>query len=141
MSKETLIEAMNDQLAAEYQAIIQYMHYSAVVTGPHRPELVTFFRSEIPDEQGHAQYLADKIAALGGIPTTTPKPVAHETDARAMLQQILEAETQAMAAYGRLIQLADAAGETGIRIQMENFLQDENSHRDETQKILQGKWS
>jgi bacterioferritin len=141
MSKETLIEAMNDQLAAEYQAIIQYMHYSAVVTGPHRPELVTFFRSEIPDEQGHAQYLADKIAALGGIPTTTPKPVAHETDARAMLQQILEAETQAMAAYGRLIQLADAAGETGIRIQMENFLQDESSHRDETQKILQGKWS
>jgi len=141
MSKETLIEAMNDQLAAEYQAIIQYMHYSAVVTGPHRPELVTFFRSEIPDEQGHAQYLADKIAALGGIPTTTPKPVVHETDARAMLQQILEAETQAMAAYGRLIQLADAAGETGIRIQMENFLQDENSHRDETQKILQGKWS
>lgn len=140
MNKNALIEAMNDQLAAEYQAIIQYMHYSAVVTGPHRPELVAFFRAEIPDEQSHAQYLADKIAALGGTPTTIPKPVAHETEARAMLQQVLEAEGRAIAAYDRLIRLADAAGETGIRIQMENFLQEENTHRDETQKILQGKW-
>ncbi|HZO88762.1 MAG TPA: ferritin-like domain-containing protein [Chthonomonadaceae bacterium] len=140
MSKQALIAAMNEQLSAEYQAIIQYIQYSAVVTGPHRPELVAFFRAEIPDEQTHAQYLADKIAALGGEPTTTAKPVPHSDDARQLLEYVLAAENQAIAAYTNLIKLADEAGEVGIRIQMENFVQDENNHRDETQKILSGKW-
>src|ERR1051326_7780130 len=131
---------MNDQLAAEYQAIIQYLQYSAVVTGPYRPELVTFFRAELPGEQIHAKYLADKIAALCGTPTTTPKPVPMATDARQLLQNVVEAEQEAVDAYTRLIQLAEEAGEIGIRVQMENFLTDENEHRDETQKILQGRW-
>jgi len=140
MSKEALIEAMNDQLSAEYQAMIQYLQYSAVVTGPYRPELVAFFQSEIPGEQAHAQYLADKIAALGGMPITTAKPVPTATDARELLQNVLEAEKEAIAAYTNLIRLADEAGEIGIRIQMENFVMDETTHRDETQKILQGRW-
>ncbi|MCS6776315.1 MAG: ferritin-like domain-containing protein [Chloroherpetonaceae bacterium] len=138
MSKEVLIEALNDQLAAEYQAMIMYLHYAAVVTGPHRPELVGFFQPEVAGEQVHAQYLAEKISALGGIPTTTPKPVPHSTDARQLLEYVLEAEKKAIAAYTRIIQLADEAGEIGIRVQIENFLQDETHHRDETQKILEG---
>ncbi len=140
MSKQALVAAMNDQLSAEYQAVIQYLQYSAIVTGPHRPELVAFFRAEIPDEQGHAQYLADKISALGGIPTTVAKPVPPGSDPRELLQNVLDAETEAVAAYTRLIDLADAVGEIGIRIQMENFLQDESNHPDETQKILHGNW-
>ena len=140
MSKDALIGAMNDQLSAEYQAIIQYLQYSAVVTGPHRPELVAFFRAEIADEQIHAQYLADKIAALGGVPTTEAKPVPAGDSPQQLLQNVLDAETQAVAAYTSLIELADQAGEVGIRIQMENFVQDESTHRDETMKILRGRW-
>lgn len=138
MSRDALIAAMNDQLSAEYQAVIQYIQYSAVVTGPHRPELVNFFRAEIPDEQAHAQYLADKISALGATPTTEAKPVPHAAGDRELLQNVLEAETQAIGAYTKLIELADQAGEVGIRIQMENFVTDETTHRDETQKILAG---
>jgi bacterioferritin len=140
MSQQALLEAMNEQLSAEYQAIIQYIQYSAVVTGPNRPELVNFFRAEIPDEQMHAQYLADKIAAMGGTPTTIAKPVPAAREPRELLENVLAAEEQAISAYTRLIDLADAAGETGIRIQMENFVTDENNHRDETRKILQGRW-
>jgi bacterioferritin len=140
LDKQELIDAMNEQLSAEYQAVIQYIQYSAVVTGPHRPELVAFFRAEIPDEQMHAQYLADKIAALGGMPTTSARPVQSSADPRELLQFVYEAENQAIQAYTRLIELADKHGETGIRIQMENFVQDENTHRDETMKILKGRW-
>ena len=35
--------------------------------------------AEIADEQGHAQFLADKIAALGGEPTIRPRPVPHRS--------------------------------------------------------------
>lgn len=138
MAREALIAAMNAQLSAEYQAMVQYVHYAATVTGPHRPELTAFFKAEIPDEQIHAQYLADKIAALGAVPTTNVLPVPAAGSARAMLEAVESAESAAVAAYAKLIELADAAGEVGIRIQMETFLQDESSHRDEVRMILQG---
>ena len=46
-----------------------YIHYSAKLTGPFRRELRSLFRAEVVDEQGHAQFLSDKIAAMGGEPT------------------------------------------------------------------------
>lgn len=140
MNNEKLIAALNQQLSAEYQAVVQYTHYSAVVSGPYRPELVRFFQSEIPDEQGHAQYLANAVAILGGTPTTNVLPVPHATDPKEMLQNILNAESQAVSAYKELVQLADEAGETGLRLHLETFIQDESNHRDETKRMLQGKW-
>ena len=75
MDKQQLIDALNGDLAREYQAIIQYLQYSAMVKGFDRPQLAQFLRGELPEEQNHAQYLADKIVALGGVPTTEPAPV------------------------------------------------------------------
>ena len=54
MDKQQLIDCLNDDLAGELQAIIQYMTYSAVVAGPYRPQLVTFMQAEIQDELRHA---------------------------------------------------------------------------------------
>ena len=140
MSKEKLIEALNAQLSAEYQAVVQYTHYSAVVSGPYRPELVRFFQAEIPDEQGHAQFLANQIAILGGTPTTDVLPVPAAKDPQEMLRNVVEAESKAVAAYTELVKLADEAGETGLRLHLETFIQDESNHRDETRRILEGKW-
>lgn len=140
MSKEKLIEALNAQLSAEYQAVVQYTHYSAVVSGPYRPELVRFFQAEIPDEQGHAQFLANQIAILGGTPTTDVLPVPGAKDPQEMLRNVVEAESKAVAAYTELVKLADEAGETGLRLHLETFIQDESNHRDETRRILEGKW-
>ncbi|MCB0227277.1 MAG: ferritin-like domain-containing protein, partial [Anaerolineae bacterium] len=76
MDRQTLIKNLNEDLAGELSAIIQYITYAAKATGPFRPQLAEFFLTEVADEQGHAQYLANKIVALGGEPTTTPRPVA-----------------------------------------------------------------
>ena len=140
MSRDQLIAALNRQLAAEYQAIIQYLYYSAVVTGPFRPEMVTFFQAEVADEMVHAQYLADKVVAMGGDPTTEPKAVPHSRDPRTLLQYVLAAEEEAVKAYAEIIQMADEAGEIGVRIQAETFLQQEATHSDETRKLLAGHW-
>ena len=40
-----------------------------------RPRLVQFFMADVPDEQAHARFLANKIVALGGEPVTPPRPV------------------------------------------------------------------
>lgn len=133
-----LIKGLNADLAGEYNAIISYTQYSAKVTGPYRPQLVQFLQSEIPDEQRHAQYLADKIASLGGTPVVEPKPVRTSDDTREMLQFIYEAEAETVENYRARIDEADAAGETGLKVQLEEMLSDETTHRDEVRKMLDG---
>ena len=90
MSKQVLIDGLNGDLAGEYAAIIQYIHYAATVTGPFRNELRAMFTAEVADEQQHAQYLADQVAILGGTPTTTARQVPSATTPRQMLQRIMQ---------------------------------------------------
>src|SRR6188472_4526736 len=106
--RQALVEGLNHDLSGEYQAILMYTHYSAKLTGPWRKELRGLFQSEIADEQGHAQFLADKIAVLGGEPTTQPRPVLSADNPRAMLENALAAEKQAIADYRVRIEQAEA---------------------------------
>lgn len=136
MDKKTLIEALNEDLAGELQAVIQYMTYSARVTGPWRPQLVAFMQTEVQDELMHAQFLADKIAALGGEPTTTPRPVPPAEHPRDMLKAILEAELQAGKDYTERAKQADEYGDKGLAVQLEDMVRDETGHAEETAKLL-----
>lgn len=136
MERKELIKALNEDLAGELQAVIQYLTYSAKVTGPWRPQLVTFMQTEIQDELMHAQFLADKICALGGDPTTEPKPVPPADDAKAMLEEILAAELQAGKDYTERAQQADEFGDKGLAVQLEDMVRDETGHAEETQKLL-----
>src|SRR5580704_1848717 len=83
--RQALLDGLNHDLAGEYQAIVMYIQYSAKLTGPYRRELRALFQAEIPDEQGHAQFLADKIANLGSEPTTQPRTVPPADEPRELL--------------------------------------------------------
>ena len=138
VNKEQLIELLNGDLSREYQAIITYIQYAASVTGPYRTELKNFFLSEVPDETMHAQYLADKVAALGGVPSVTPEAVPQETKVKKMLENIVEAERTARNNYSIRAKQADELGEVGLANHLEDMADDESNHLDETLKILQG---
>jgi len=138
VTREELIELLNGDLSREYQAIITYIQYAASVTGPYRTELKNFFAAEVPDETMHAQYLADKISAMGGIPTVTPEAVPQETDVKKMLENIVEAETTARNNYSTRSKQADELGEVGLANHLEDMADDESGHLDETEKILRG---
>lgn len=140
MNKEELIRRLNEDLAGEYQAIIMYNHYSARLTGSDRPQLSAFLRAEIADELAHAQFLADKITALGGEPTTQAAPVAAAGTNQEMFQQVLAAEEKAIADYSQRVRDADAFGDIGLRVQLENIVAEETKHKEETQKIL-ARWT
>lgn len=138
VNKEQLIELLNGDLSREYQAIITYIQYAASVTGPYRQELKQFFLAEVPDETRHAQYLSDKVAALGGVPTVTPEKVPQETDVKKMLENIVEAERTARNNYSVRSKQADELGEVGLSNRLEDMADEESNHLDETLKILQG---
>lgn len=133
-----LVEGLNEDLAGELQAMIMYLHYSATLTGPYRKELRALFQAEIADEQSHAQFLSDKIAVLGGKPTTTPRPVPEATTPREMLINVLEAEKQAIADYTERVQQAEMFGDVGLKVSLENQISDETRHKEEVERILAG---
>ena len=136
--KDALIEHLNEDLAGELQAITVYIQYSALLRGPHRSQLRELFQKEIPDEQGHAQLLADKIAVMGGIPTTEARAVPEAADEHQMLRNVLEAEERAVYDYTARAKEAEACGEIGLKVQLENQIVDETRHKEEVQQILAG---
>jgi bacterioferritin len=136
MDKQTLIARLNDDLAGEFGAIIQYLTYAAKATGPYRPQLSQFFLAEVADEQLHAQFLANKIVALGGEPTTTPRPVPPAKSNREMLQAVLSAEEKAVSDYAQRAKDAEVFGDKGLVVQLEDMVRDESGHSEETERIL-----
>jgi bacterioferritin len=136
MDKKRLIEVLNQDLAGELGAIAQYITYAAKVTGPYRPQLSNFFLSEVTDEQGHAQFLANKIVALGGEPTTVAREVPPAVSNREMLQAVLEAERKARSDYTERAREADEFGDKGLAVQLEDMVRDETAHMEETERIL-----
>ncbi len=136
MDKQQLIAGLNEDLAGELGAIIQYITYAAKATGPYRPQLAQFFLTEVADEQLHAQFLANKIVALGGEPVTQAREVPPATTNREMLEAVLTAERQAVADYTQRARDAEAFGDKGLAVQLEDMIRDESGHSEETERIL-----
>ena len=136
MDKKALIENLNKDLADELSAITQYITYAAKATGPFRPQLSEFFLAEVSDEQGHAQFLANKVVALGGEPNTVASPVAPASDNREMLEAVLKAERKAIEGYTQRANQAEKFGDKGLMVQLEDMIRDETSHAEETERIL-----
>ncbi len=137
-TKQELIEGLNQDLAHEYQAVIAYTTYAAEVAGPFRPNLRAFFLEEAADELKHAQMLADKISALGGVPTVEPAAVPQATSARAMLEAVLAAETETVERYAGRMAQAEQAGELALAAQIHEMIVDETHHKEEVAKMLEG---
>lgn len=135
-SKQELIDGLNEDLAAEYQAVIMYRTYASLVSGPYRQELKAFFEGEIPDELQHAAFLADKVVSLGGTPATAPGEIPAAADNREMLENALRAEVDTITRYTRRIQQAEESGEIAIKVELENLVVDESRHRDDIRRML-----
>ena len=136
--RKDLIAGLNEDLAHEYQAVISYLLFSKLVHGHARLELGPFFEAEIADELLHAQLLAQKIVALGGTPTAEPAPVKLPKDNRGMLEAALESERDTIERYTRRVEQAEAAGEVGLKVDLEELISDETGHKEQLERILYG---
>ena len=136
MDKQALIDRLNEDLASEFGAIIQYLTYAAKVTGPFRPQLAQFFLAEVADEQMHAQFLANKIVAFGGEPTSQAQAVPAAKSNREMLEAVLAAERQATESYTARARQAEEIGDKGLAVQLEDMVRDESGHAEETERML-----
>ena len=63
-----------------------------------------------------------------------PVPVAHGN--REMLEAVLEAERRARADYTKRAKQAEAFGDKGLQVQLENIVSDETGHFEEVERML-----
>ena len=136
MDKKTLIEHLNDDLAGELQAIVQYLQHSYLVKGLGRPPIHDLFESISKDEMGHAETLAERIVAMGGVPTTKPKVINQTNETVEMIKFDMAREVDALAGYAKRIKEAEEIGEIGTALILENILVDEQGHWDSLSMLL-----
>lgn len=138
VDRQALIAGLNQDLAGEYRAMLTYVLYAAKAAGPHQRTLRDFFQARADVERGHAQLLADKVAALGGEPTTEPRPVPHANHPREMMERLLEIERQAVADYGERIRQAEAVGDVGLKAELGKLIASEARHKEAVERLLAG---
>ena len=72
ISRERMVELLNEDLAREYQAIIAYVVYSQTLSGAAYGEIAKELEIHATEELSHAIQIANQIDYLGGTPVTHP---------------------------------------------------------------------
>src|SRR5512134_2514041 len=92
VTRQQLIDLLNEDLAREYQAIIAYVVYSQVLKGAEYMNIANELEVHAGEELQHAITISKQIDYLGGMPTVNPEPVRTSSDAKEMLRFDLENE-------------------------------------------------
>jgi len=99
ITREQMVELLNEDLAREYQAIIAYVVYSQSIKGAEYTDIAGELEKHAAEELMHALKIAKQVDYLGGKLATVPKPVPTPEDAVDMLHADLENERETGANY------------------------------------------
>lgn len=131
-----LTEMMNQAIAAELQAIIQYMWHHVMVKGLSAESLSGVFEKVSVDEMKHAEKIAERLFYFDVNPTIKPTPIAVGGDATQMLKADVKAEEEAIALYKAIIKQAAGEGDETTRLLFEEILSQEEDHHDTFTTLL-----
>jgi bacterioferritin len=124
-----LINALNEDLSREYQAIIAYTVYSNVLSGAQYMKIADELKLHAAEELQHAMIIADQIDYLGGMPTATPKEVKLSDKAEDMLRFDLDNETETIKNYRQRVKQAEAVGHYALADQLRKIISQEQEHQ------------
>ncbi|MGE0592369.1 MAG: bacterioferritin [Vicinamibacterales bacterium] len=122
------MDALNEDLAREYQAIIAYVIYSQVLRGAEYMSIAGELEVHAAEELQHAIAIAKQIDYLGGTPTATPLPVRVPDDPRAMLRADLDNEIATIRAYRQRVRECDELEEYAMAEEIREILRQEQEH-------------
>ena len=98
-SKEELIRGLNEDLAREYKAIIQYVVFSSTLKGAEYGDIADQLKVHASEDLAHALEVARQIDYLGGDPTVTVKDAEYSQDSKRMLEIDLKQEQETIKHY------------------------------------------
>ena len=128
ISREDLIALLNEDLSGEYQAIISYVVYSQVLSGPEYMNIAAELEKHAAEELSHALIISNQVDYLGGMPSVYPKPVRTSEKAKEMLQFDLENEMATIRRYRERVRQCETLGEYAMAEHIREILKDEQDH-------------
>ncbi len=129
VSRDELIDLLNQDLSREYQAIIAYVVYSQVLKGAEYMNIAGELEKHAAEELSHALIISQQIDYLGGMPTVEPKKVKTSEKAKEMLQFDLDNETETIRNYRERVRQCEELGEYAMSEQIREILIDEQDHQ------------
>lgn len=135
MTREELINGLNEDLNLELEALLRSVYHAAAGRGMLGHELRELLKKELPSELEHATFLADKIVALGGEVRIRPSMPQELGAARDLLQQNIAAERKIINNYAKRIDQAAEFGDKGLVIRLEDILAAETDHLEQLERL------
>jgi bacterioferritin len=134
---ERTVALLNRIMEYELAGVVRYTHYSLMVSGPNRLPIVAFMQAQATESLTHAQEAGEILTGLEGHPSLgiAPMEETHEHSLRAILEESLSHERQALGLYKDLLDVVQNAS-----IYLEEFARtkigQEELHTLELRKML-----
>ena len=129
VTREQLIELLNEDLAREYQAIIAYVVYSQTLKGAQYMAIAEELEKHAGEELEHALIVSKLVDYLGGEPTVAAKPVKTSERAEDMLRFDLDNENETVRNYRERVRQCEALGEYAMAEHLREILKQEQEHQ------------
>jgi bacterioferritin len=129
VTKEQLIQGLQEDLAREYKAIIQYVIYSQKLDGARYMDIATELEQHAHEELDHAIAISRQLDYFGEYPVHEPKPVQVSEENEEMLWFDLQAEDETVAKYRTRIRQAQELGEFALAEVLQEIVKQEQDHQ------------
>lgn len=138
MASKELLDLLNDAIARELQVTIQYMWQHVLWKGVEGFAVKDELKVIAITEMKHAEAIAERLAYLGGTPTTKPDPIFVGGSLKEMIGKDKKDEESAIELYKKIIKKAkDKEDSTTARL-FRKILEDEEEHHDTFTGLLEG---
>jgi bacterioferritin len=129
VTREQLIAGLQQDLAREYKAIIQYVIFSQKLDTARFQNIAGELEKHAHEELDHALAIARQIDYYGAYPTHTPAAVEVSEDNEAMLWSDLRAEDDTIENYRQRIRQAEEVGEFALAEVLQEIVKQEQDHQ------------
>jgi len=136
LTRQQLINLLNEDLSREYQAIIAYVVYSQVLKGAQYMKIAEELELHAGEELQHAIMISNQIDYLGGMPNATPKPVKLSEKPEEMLRFDLDNENQTIRNYRQRVRQCEELGEYAVAETIRKILVQEQEHQNDLATAL-----
>jgi bacterioferritin len=138
-----VVAVLNEVLATEIVCVLRYKNHYFMASGLNAQPVAQEFLQHATDEQTHADWVAQRITQLGGVPNFDPEGLATRSHAEyregarleGMIREDLVAERIAIETYSEIVRWLGNDDPTTRRL-MEDILKMEEEHADDLATLL-----
>ena len=142
--RETVVRLLNEALATELICVLRYKSHYNLAQGLYAEAVAAEFAEHAKDEQEHADWIAERITELGGLPDFNPTSIIEHShtdfvqsqELLDMIKEDLVAERIAIDSYREMIAYCGNDDPTTRRM-LEGILAMEEEHAEDLVSLLE----